>query len=51
MLANLLGLARETLSRQLSRFVEAGLVELKGKDIAIRDAAALREIASEGADR
>lgn len=50
-LANLLGLARETLSRQLSRFVEAGLVELKGKDIAIRDAAALREIASEGADR
>ena len=34
-LANLLGLARETLSRQLSRFSEAGLVELRGKDIVI----------------
>ena len=50
-LANLLGLARETLSRQLSRFAEAGLVELEGKDIAIRDVSALREIASEGSDR
>ena len=47
-LANLLGLARETLSRQLSRFAEAGFVALQGKDIVIRDAAALRDIAEEG---
>lgn len=36
-LANLLGLARETLSCQLSRFPEAGLVELRGKNVVILD--------------
>lgn len=46
-LANLLGLARETLSRQLSRFVEAGLIELRGKDVFILDVAALQAKASE----
>lgn len=47
-LANLLGLARETLSRQLSRFSEAGLVELRGKDIVILDVPALQATAVEG---
>ena len=47
-LANLLGLARETLSRQLSRFSEAGLVELRGKDIVILDVPALQATAAEG---
>ena len=47
-LANLLGLARETLSRQLSRFSEAGLVELRGKDIIILDVPALQATAAEG---
>ncbi len=46
-LANLLGLARETLSRQLSRFVEAGIIELHGKDVRILDVAALQARASE----
>ena len=44
----LLGLARETLSRQLSRFSEAGLVELRGKDIVILDVPALQATAAEG---
>ena len=47
-LANLLGLARETLSRQLSRFSEAGLVELRVKDIIILDVPALQATAAEG---
>ena len=47
-LANLLGLARETLSRQLSRFSEAGLVELRGKDMVILDVPALQATAAEG---
>lgn len=46
-LANLLGLARETLSRQLSRFVDAGIIELRGKDILILDVAGLQARSSE----
>lgn len=46
-LANLLGLARETLSRHLSRFAESGLVELKGRDIVLRDVAGLQAMAAE----
>ena len=42
------GAARETLSRQLSRFSEAGLVELRGKDIVILDVPALQATAAEG---
>ena len=44
-LANLLGLARETLSRQLSRFAENGLVALEGRDIVLLDVPGLREVA------
>ncbi len=47
-LANLLGLARETLSRQLSRFAENGLVALEGRDIVLLDVPGLREVAAEG---
>lgn len=47
-LANLLGLARETLSRQLSRFAESGLVALEGRDIVLLDVPGLREVAAEG---
>lgn len=32
-LANLLGLARETLSRQLTRLATAGIIELQGKNV------------------
>ena len=47
-LANLLGLARETLSRQLSRFAENGLVALEGRDIVLLAVPGLREVAAEG---
>ena len=47
-LANLLGLARETLSRQLSSLADRGVVELSGKRILVLDEAALRQIIEEG---
>lgn len=47
-LANLLGLARETLSRQLSRLEEQGLVARQGRDIVVLDEAALRAWAESG---
>lgn len=48
-LANLLGLARETLSRQLSRFAEGGLVALRGRDVVLLDVPGLRAVAAEDA--
>ncbi len=50
-LGNLLGLARETLSRQLSRFAELGVVGLNGREIMIRDREGLRRLAEEGTSR
>ena len=44
-LAAMLGMARETLSRALSRLREKGLIELHGRDIRIVDAQGLRAIA------
>jgi CRP-like cAMP-binding protein len=44
-LGNYLGLTRETVSRMLSEFKEAGLVELKGNSIVILDADGLQEVA------
>jgi len=44
-LGNYLGLTRETVSRMLGEFREAGLVELKGNRIVILDATGLRDIA------
>jgi CRP/FNR family transcriptional regulator len=41
-LAGLLGLSRESLSRQLSAFAEDGLVRLEKKAIIIQDDKALR---------
>ncbi len=50
-LGNLLGLARETLSRQLSRFVELGVIGLNGREIVLRDREGLRRLAEEGSVR
>lgn len=50
-LGNLLGLARETLSRQLSRFSELGVIDLNGREIVLRDRAGLRRLAEEGNGR
>ena len=47
-LAGLLGLARETLSRALSLLIREGLVELDGRDIVIRDPEALEYFAHRG---
>ena len=44
-LGNYLGLTRETVSRMLGEFREAGLVELKGNRIVILDAKGLQDIA------
>ena len=44
-LGNYLGLTRETVSRMLGEFREAGLVELKGNSIVILDADGLKEVA------
>jgi len=44
-LASFLGMARETLSRALSRFDTDGLVRGRGEVILIRDSEALRELA------
>ena len=41
-LAGLLGLSRESLSRQLSRFVQEGMIRLERKTIVIVDEEALR---------
>ncbi len=43
-----LGTIQETLSRILKRFVEDGIIEMKGKEITISDRNALQEIADEG---
>ena len=44
-LGNYLGLTRETVSRMLGEFREAGLVELKGNSIVILDADGLQDVA------
>ena len=44
-LGNYLGLTRETVSRTLSEFKDAGLVEMKGNSIVILDLDGLRDIA------
>lgn len=46
-LAGLLGLSRESLSRQLSRFVQEGLIRLERRTIVIVDEQALRRCLSE----
>ena len=43
-LAGLLGLSRESLSRQLSRFVQEGVIRLERKNIVILDDEALRRV-------
>lgn len=45
-LANLLGLARETLSRQLTRLSSTGIIELQGKDVLLLRRDELIRIAS-----
>jgi CRP-like cAMP-binding protein len=45
LLAARLGMKKETLSRLLSDLARQGLIEVSGRDIAIRDAARLRELA------
>jgi CRP-like cAMP-binding protein len=45
LLAARLGMKKETLSRVLSDLARQGLIEVRGRDIAIRDAARLREFA------
>lgn len=45
-LANLLGLARETLSRQLTRLATSGAIELRGKLVLLRDREQLQRIAT-----
>lgn len=50
-LGNLLGVARETLSRQLSRFSEQGLISLNGREIVLRDREGLRRLVQEEAPR
>jgi CRP-like cAMP-binding protein len=47
-LGNYLGLTRETVSRMLGEFREAGLVALKGNQIVILDANGLQDIAEAG---
>lgn len=46
-LAGLLGLSRESLSRQLSRFVQEGLIRLERKSIIIEDEGGLRRCLDE----
>jgi len=41
-LAGLLGLSRESLCRQISRFVQEGLIRLEHKTIIVEDEAGLR---------
>ena len=43
-----LGTIQETLSRILKRFVDEGLIELRGKEITILDANGLQDLADEG---
>lgn len=50
LLAGLLGTARETLSRCLSKLVERGVVSMDGRDVTILDRAAL-EAMSEGSEQ
>jgi CRP-like cAMP-binding protein len=45
LLASRLGMKKETLSRLLSDLARQGLIEVSGREIAIRDAARLRELA------
>lgn len=45
-LANLLGIARETLSRQLSRFAELGAVQLRGRNILLTNRELLESFAA-----
>lgn len=47
-LANMLGTARETLSRGLARLAETGAVEVRGREVVLHDVETLRHIA--GAD-
>jgi len=47
-LASLLGTTPETLSRILSRMADSGLIEVKKRDIRIRDHAGLEELAEYG---
>jgi CRP-like cAMP-binding protein len=46
LLAARLGIKKETLSRLLREFASDGLIEVSGRTIAIRDVAALRQIAA-----
>ncbi len=39
-----MGVARPSLSRELSRFAERGLIELRGREIRIRDERGLRAL-------
>lgn len=48
-LANMLGIARETLSRTFSRLQQEGILEISGRDIGILDLAALQQRAGGGA--
>lgn len=47
-LANMLGIARETLSRTLSRLQQAGSIEVSGRTIHIRNRQSLQEAAESG---
>ncbi len=47
-LANLLGLARETVSRQLSVLIEKGAINIQGRTLHICDYALLKKLSQEG---
>lgn len=47
-LANMLGIARETLSRTLTRLQQQGIIQVHGRDITLCDRSALEAIANTG---
>ncbi len=47
-LANLLGLARETVSRQLSLLLDKGVIDVQGRVIVVKDIHVLKKMAQEG---
>jgi CRP/FNR family transcriptional regulator len=50
-IANYLGMAPETISRQFKKLQDQGLVSIQNRDLTINDAAALRDsVASGGSD-
>lgn len=44
-IANYLGLAAETVSRVLRRFQDTGMLEVDGREVTVRDVAALKDVA------